>query len=238
MHERQFREQVTRFFTAMKDAERGDVSWHIPIYRGSEPVARLRPVGRDFCDVEVDLIACWRNQNREAFLTSSVSTRDSARSWLELQIINRADRILFLAETPDGAPFGHIGLTNFNFQIGSCELDNWIRGRGLGIRGGMTLAIRRLMDWVFFDLGAQIQRARVFSNNSNVLQIHHGNGLREEKRVPLVCIEENSTRRWVEAPDLCRGPERDLVYLRIHRQGYEALNVPDSVVRGMSVRVQ
>lgn len=222
----QFRDRILTSFEALKRGEAEDNIYLLPIFHGNEPVARLRPLGRGYRDEELDLMAEWRNQNRGAFLTFVTSTRESTRRWLEGQILARPDRILFLAELPSGVPFGQIGLTNFDFETGGCELDNWIRGQGVGIRGGMNLAIRRLMDWVFLDLGAASQLARVFSDNQLVLDLHHRNGLREEKRVALVRVVEESLTRWVEAPELAKGPERDLVYLRIGREGYRALNVP------------
>lgn len=105
--------------------------------------------------------------------------------------------------------------------------DKCIRGHGVAIKNGMTAAIQRLMDWVFLDLEAESMLARVFSDNRAVLLLHRRNGLREEKRVLLVRIDEGDSTRWVESPEMpAAETSRQIVYLRIARRGYRPLNVP------------
>ena len=165
--------------------------------------------------------------NREAFLTWTTSTAKSTTRWLTQQILQREDRILFLAETLDGLAFGQVGITNFDFARKACELDNWIRGRAGSIKGGMMLAIQSLMDWVFFALKSDIAYARVFSENVGVTNRHMQNGLRIVKRVALRRIDEEDRCRWVEMEEDTTEPaQKYLVYLEVNHSVYKRLNHP------------
>lgn len=220
----EFKERVVTIFKSMKfEFHKRPDELAIPIYQQGNIIARLRPVHVNFTPQEVKLLAEWRNQNREAFLTWVTSTEESTRKWLLEQILLREDRILFFAETLDGVHFGQIGLTNFDFSLKSTELDNWIRGKGGLIKGGMMLAIRSLMDWVFSFLNANSIYARVLSDNEKVINLHMQNGLRVVKRVPLQRVDEGNIIRWIEMEENTGTCEKYLVYQRIDREEYMRL---------------
>ncbi len=213
-------EEAAAVLRALKSGAPG-----IPFFAEGREAGSLRPLTNGATDREIGLLVDWRNRNRDRFLTWIDSTPASARRWLDEAILARHDRLLFLVETPEGEPFGQVGLTNFEAEERACELDNWIRGPGAGVRGGMTMAIRALMDFCFRTLGAQRVRARVFADNPHVVDLHRGNGLRVMRTMPLRRIDRDGSVTWSEEEGLA-GAEKSLVHLEASRDGYAPLNHP------------
>jgi RimJ/RimL family protein N-acetyltransferase len=228
----EFKKRTIRIFREMKfEYEKRPDDLMIPVYRHGNVIARLRPIHHRFNLHEIELLKKWRNRNREAFLTWTTSTERSTRRWITQQILPREDRILLLAETLDGVAFGQVGLTNFDFARKACELDNWIRGKGGWIKGGMMLAIQSLMDWVFFTLKADITYARVFSENVGVINRHMQNGLRIVKCTALRRVDDTEGCRWVEIEkEGSEAAQKYLVYLELIRGGYRRLNHPAEAI--------
>ena len=195
-----FKERVVTTFRTMKlDFDLHPDKLTIPVHKQGRSIARLRPVHVNVAPQEITLLMEWRNQNREAFFSWFVATEHGTRDWLKDQILSREDRILFLVETLDGVPFGHIGLTSFDFSSKTCEIDNVLRGRDEFIKGGMSAALRALINWVFIYLGANSVYLRVLADNRHAIDFYKSSGLRIVKRVPLQRVDEDNLVRWVEA---------------------------------------
>lgn len=217
--DQEFQEKVITTLRAMKfePAKRPD-ELAIPVYQQGNVVVRLHPIHANFTPEEVQLLVEWRNQNSEAFLTWITATEEGTKKWLTERILSRDDRILFFVETLDGVPFGHIGLTNFDFSLKACEIDNVIRGKAELNKGGMTFAFQTLMNWVFFFLDANSAYLRVFSNNERALRFYIRNGFRMVRQVPLRRVEEGNMIRWVESEeDNGSVFEKYVVYLKTDR---------------------
>ncbi len=211
-----FRDRILAAFRTLK--ERGGPA--IPVSHGGNTVAWLRPLSCQFTASEVALLVAWRNRHREAFLTWAPVTEASTRRWVTEQILARADRVLFLVETADGIPFGQMGLANVDFAARAVEVDNVLRGRADLLRGGMSLALRALLDWLFFDLGGEVAYLRVLADNRRALDFYTRNGFRFLKKVPLKRVSAENGIRWVELTEDVTEAERYLLYLAIHRDGY------------------
>ncbi len=176
----------------------------IPVYGGGKPVAYLRPVPDRLEGVaarDAELITEWRNQYRESFLTWFTATEEQTRKWLMEQVITKEDRILFMVQTVDAVPIGHMGLTNFDFSRRCCEHDYLVRGRFTGPPEAIILAEKALLDWIFSELKIRKVIARVFSDNYPVIKLHESCGFKVIKHVPLRQIEETDCTRWVEATE-------------------------------------
>lgn len=104
-------------------------------------------------------------------------------------MIDIEDRILFLVETTDGIPFGHIGLFRG-------EADNFIRGRNDLVKGGMTPALKTMLSWAFTELELNELYLRVFSDNKNAKAYYERCGFKEIGLIPLRKIEKPESTRW------------------------------------------
>lgn len=198
----EFRRKVVTTFHTMKfdSRDRPNESW-IPIYNRGELILHLRPVPAvpgGVATNDARLISEWRNDHRESFFTWFTSTEESTRRWIREQVTPREDRILFMIQPPTGAPIGHVGLTNFDFRMRTCECDNVIRGVDGVVPGALTFACKTLLQWVFSYLGAESVTLRVFSDNIRAVNLYERCGFRVVGRVPSKRIDEAGTIRWVE----------------------------------------
>jgi RimJ/RimL family protein N-acetyltransferase len=224
--DREFKERVVTTFRAMKFAfDKSPDELTVPIYQKGNVVARLRPVHAGFTPQEVKLLMEWRNQNREAFFTWFTATERGTERWLTEQILAREDRILFFIETLDRIPFGHIGLTNFDFVSKACEVDNVLRGRNEFIRGGMSFALQALVNWIFTVLGVNLVYLRVFSDNQRALNFYTRNGFEIVSRVPLRRVEDGDVIRWVETEEAGTVFEKYALYLRMESDKYAGIGM-------------
>lgn len=215
----EFKERVITTFRSMKFefVKHPDVLT-IPFYQQGHARGRLRPLHANFTSEDVRLLVEWRNQNREAFFTWIIATEEGTEKWLREQILHREDRLLLFIETLNGVPFGHIGLTNFDFSSKACEIDNVLRGKAEFIRGGMSAALQALVNWVFVVLNANSVYLRVFCDNHRAVDFYKRNGLRIVKRVPLRRIDEGNMIRWIEAEEEFEEDfERYVLYLSMER---------------------
>jgi RimJ/RimL family protein N-acetyltransferase len=215
-----FRENVVMSLRVLKfEFNKRPDELAIPIYQQGHTIGRLRPVHVYPPAEEIRLLMEWRNENREAFFSWFTATEEETEKWLTEQILAREDRILFFIETLDHRPFGHIGLTNFDYSTKACEIDNVLRGTTEFIKGGMSVALQALINWVFIGLRANSIYLRVFSDNQRALGFYTQGGFEMVKQVPFRRMKDGNVTRWVEAREDDRGVfEKYVSYLRIVRE--------------------
>lgn len=225
--DQEFRERVLTSLRALKfDFDLRPEELAIPIARQGCVVGRLRPIHANFTFEDIRLLVEWRNQNREAFFSWFTATEEGTGKWLREQILAREDRILFFIETLEGMPFGHVGLTNFDFSIKACEVDNVLRGKSGFVKGGMSIALQALVNWVFTVLGASLVYLRVFSDNRRALDFYMRIGFELVKRVPLRRVEDGKATRWVEAEEGVEAVfEKYVSYLKVERAKYAGVEI-------------
>ena len=158
---------------------------------------------------DAELLTEWRNQYREFFLTDFTATVQRTQAWL-LKSGSDPSRILFMIETEDGSPFGHVGLCNLRPAEAYAELDNVIRGAD-GPRGAMTAAVTTLCEWAGSSLGVTALWVRVMSDNPAV-GFYEKVGFRRAYDVALEFLSDGSQGLWMERPDR-RTADRYLRYM-------------------------
>lgn len=192
-------------------------AYSIPVFDSNFQIASLVPVTSKIIAADkkiVSLAAKWRNQHRESFTTWISATSESTENWIRDQIINREDRILFLIHK-DGAYVGHIGLTNFDFEAKTCEIDNVLRGRSDLLRGGMTLALKALLGWCFDELKLSSVFLKVFADNHKAVALYHRCGFKLVQKVPLRRVENKDRVDWIEVTDEQAKAEKFLAYMSV-----------------------
>src|SRR5258706_15736980 len=102
------------------------VRWELALLKGTstqdELVERSLAVGEDegllvpVCELHaaddrlISTLASWRAENSSAFATRFPVTSEGTRTLLRSQVLEAADRILFLVHDREGRPIGHVGL--------------------------------------------------------------------------------------------------------------------------------
>lgn len=184
--------------------------------------AGLRPVDAsvlDPNDPRLPLIMTWRRENRESFFTWVTVTEEGTRRWLATQVLERPDRILFMAEF-DGTSFGHLGLTNFDFEKRTCEIDNVLRGNKNVFPGGMRASLQALLQWTFATLECAGITLRVFADNARAIRLYESSGFRTTQIVPVNAVTAGDETRWIESPPDSGNPsQRHVAHMEMRRVG-------------------
>jgi len=131
---------------------------------------RLRPLQSNPEHIairDIELLTQWRNQNHGRFLTDFEATPERTFRWLTVTAGPDLTRILFMLDSSDGRPFGHVGLCEIDPTRQYAELDNIVRGEG-GPPGAMRAAVMSLTDWARNSLGLDHLAVRVMADNPAV----------------------------------------------------------------------
>lgn len=146
----------------------------------------------------ISLLAVWRKKNQEWFPAQFTVTESGTQKWLQKQVIENPERILFMIKT-DGKYIGHIGLYRFNHKDKTVEIDNIIRGNS-AVPGIMTAAIEAMMHWAETELSTKGFYLQTHSDNEPALALYERLGFREITRIPLVKKKFEDRTEWVELP--------------------------------------
>lgn len=197
-----FDTHVISTFESIKDETYKRNDFNVPIYRNDMQIALLKPITKSYLEDNkynreiIRSLAEWRNSAASWYPTIFKVTEEGTKKWLEDQVIGAKDRLLFMAETLDGIPFGHMGLYRG-------EADNFLRGRKDILNGGMTLGLSAMLNWAFCDLELKELHLRVFSDNQRAINFYKRCGFKEISKIPLEKIEEGNRIKWEELPENC-----------------------------------
>jgi RimJ/RimL family protein N-acetyltransferase len=187
-----FREKVCETYAFLKSAHtpKSVADRQLPLvgYEGD-----LVPVGEyhaKYRDLIADL-AAWRLVNTWAYPTQFQPTYESTDSWLRTQVLDVADRVMFLVrDRATDTIVGHVGFAQALDENKSVKLDNCMRGVKTGYPGIMSCALRALISWAEHCLGAEVIRVPVFRDNIHMLAFLERIGFQHAELLPLRRHEE------------------------------------------------
>lgn len=172
----------------------------IPVYGSKAEIqGYLRPVTKDYKVTVPDcakLLAKWRNENSGT--SRLFATPRSTEKWLDNSVLEREDRILFLIIAADEEKIGHIGLSAFDYQEKSCELDAVIRGVKAGYPGMMTFAMNTLIDWSLTRLKIRQLNLRVLVGNAHAIEFYEKNCFIKLRELPVYRFTLEDVETWME----------------------------------------
>lgn len=217
----QFNKSVIKLFNEIKTncSVLGN-DFFIPVLDNGVVVAKLIPVtnrhlfSNDKNNELLDLFMRWRASASGIGFDIFLVTFEGTKKWLREQVIDKPDRLLFILETIDGIPFGHMG-----FYRG--EADNFIRGKDL-VKGGMTLALKAMLQWAFNVAGIKELYLRVFADNQKAIKLYERCGFKVIDRIPLKKEVRDNTIKWEEMKKMDKTPiDRyfNLMYLTNVKEG-------------------
>lgn len=159
----------------------------INISDGEKKLGYLQPITKDVVsqDDNVQLISQWRDQSQEWFPSQFKVTVSGTKKWLETDLLQKHDRILYFVCNCDGEKIGHVGLNRFDYHERTCELDNIIRGVGAH-KGIMQKACQALLQDAIKRYDLKTIYLKVFSDNYKAIGLYEKLGFVEIQRVPLV----------------------------------------------------
>ncbi len=196
----EFDEKIEDIFGSIKEETYRGGYFSVPVYKEKVQIAVLDPITkRHLGDTKenrelIRFLSECRELASAWYPSIFKVTEEGTKKWLKYQVIDVEDRILFIAETIDGVPFGHMG-----FYRG--EADNFIRGRMDVLSGGMTYALNAMLKWAFCDLDLKDLYLRVFSDNYRAIAFYKRCSFKEIDKIPLRKIENRGIIKWEEIPE-------------------------------------
>lgn len=197
----------------------GDELSQIPITNGSLLAGYLKPVTIWYANEHpeyLSLLSEWRRENPIGFASIFDISDDRTKYWIENILLRREDRILFMIYGLGSKALGHIGLSSFNFEEPSCEIDNVIRGVKNESGGIMTFALKSVIKWCFDVLKVRKIYLKVLSDNLHAINYYHKNGFADQYEIPLYKVMLEDEIKWVEEKQFeSQKPDRFYVYMKL-----------------------
>jgi len=189
----EYNERVRKNFGILKDIYRLDILFSKCISLDNDqgfllPMCKLQATDKSL----IEILSKWRNENSFAFFSHFKVTFSGTSNWLQSQIINRKDRILFLLIDKYGNRIGHLGFTNSINDKEEMEIDSVLCGVKRVDKGIMSNAIIALIKWAQETIMPRIIFLRVFSDNEKAIKFYKGVGFKIVEKIPLrKCVEHD-----------------------------------------------
>lgn len=159
----------------------------IPIeeYQGHEALGYLLPTNFGHLKNEsvLESMTNWRSSNQHAYTGRFNPTVEKTAVWLNSQVLNNPDRLLFLVANREGNPIGHLGLA-VNETQGTMEIDNVVRGE-ISSPGLMGLAMATLERFAESELSVESLSLRVLGSNEKALRFYSNCGYSTISETPV-----------------------------------------------------
>jgi len=131
------------------------------------------------------MMAKWRRNNPQGFATRFRVTDEGTLTYLQEQVIDNPQRVLFLIMDEDDRPVGNLGFVRSKVLGLPTELDNGVRGEPAP-RGLMRSAFIALLGWMADNISMDPVVFRVMGSNHRALRIYESFGVREINRINLI----------------------------------------------------
>lgn len=159
----------------------------IPVKGGSAgpPAGYLLPVNNGHVrnEIVVECLTRWRRENQHAYTGRFFPTKERTVSWLQSQVLENSNRMLFLVADCDGTLIGHMGLA-INQDSGDIEVDNVVRGES-NAPGLMGLGLKALENFAESELSLESISLRVLLSNARAVKFYSKLGYRITAELPV-----------------------------------------------------
>jgi len=163
----------------------------------------------------VETFSRWRANAADGFPNRFTVTVKGTGIWLNRQVLEVKDRILFLIQDSAGRPYGHLGLMHLLESPGRAVIDGVIRGEISGDRSGiMKKSMRTVIEWAFRSLGLHALDIHVLNDNIRALRLYTVLGFVPATLIPLQEKQGNGRVDWVEI-DAAGKADRFLLKLEL-----------------------
>lgn len=191
-----FKESIISKIRKIKESEKFELLLHDQTEKDLKLVCVTKNYENEIPNL-IYLLTKWRNENQEGFACKFVSTEERTKKWLENLVLNREDRILFLVYYGDNI-IGHLGLSSFDFESRTCEIDNVVRGINATAPGIMGKSVLKLSEWAYDYLCQNDVLLRVLEGNNHAVDFYKYLGFHIIEKIPLYRFTDNTGVYWKE----------------------------------------
>ena len=168
----------------------------------------------------IQQLKSWRSENQNAFLRVFNVTIAGTLSWLKKGVLEREDRLLFLVNDIYGETIGHVGISSFNFEKKTCEIDNIVRGKVSSQSKVMESAVKGLLTWIFEKIEPECIELRVFNFNTKALALYYRLGFQLDALYPLEKTAKGDEIEWIDSDNKIDG---FFISMKLTKENYVAL---------------
>ena len=186
----------------------------IPLTRGMFllPVSRMHLKDSNL----IELLTSWRNENVHVYPTQFVATTSGTRKWMEHNLLNVLDRILFLVVDDTGQAIGHIGFNNCINSDMDFEIDNVIRGKSTEkSRGIFSEALKVMIEWARKLMTIESFSLRVMNDNYKAISFYKKNGFIEYSEIALIKTLEEGVVNYKQVIN-ANSPDKVLLKMTLN----------------------
>jgi perosamine synthetase len=193
----------------------------------------LIPVGQYLLkDLDtIDLFVKWRNFNVDACSTRFKADRESAKIWLQDQIINATSTILFLVTSAQGRTVGHMGLTSIDNPSHNLKIDNVARWEDNLPPNTFSDCLNVLIEWVRTSIYTEGITVNVLSSDTRSISFFRKNNFREANVLPMSADHSSAENllNLVASAQSGKDCATETMLEMRHEENLEGF-VPDSII--------
>jgi RimJ/RimL family protein N-acetyltransferase len=192
-----FKEQTIDTIQTYKNSGYGDIKIYSPNKKG----LYITPITFDCINKKsiISKLTKWRQENQHGFSSIFEVTDSRTKKWIKQALLDREDRLLFMVYDDFSNMIGHLGISSFNFENLTCEIDNVVRGEVSEQKKVMHTASMVLISWIKDNLKPNKIKLRVLNDNSNALSLYYRLGFKLNSLHPLQKIDSESATEWVKS---------------------------------------
>lgn len=149
----------------------------------------------------IKLLSNWRRSSEHAFLKVFEVTESGTETWLKKGVIDNPYRLMFWVVSDDGQKVGHIGVSSFNFEENSCEIDNVIKSSDCSEKGLFYSVTNTLINWIQNEIQPKKIKLRVFSDNVPAISLYSRCGFKPVDIIKFKKVTASDYVEWIESDD-------------------------------------
>jgi len=177
----------------------------------------------DLSQDTIELIARWRNENKNWFLSRINATKKGTKQWIQ-NIIKNPDRLLFIIY--HGVEMiGHIGVFHYDAKKNTAEIDSVLKAVSGSNPKLMENVLCTMFDWMFNDLKLSKVQLRVFTDNNKAINLYKRVGMSTIASIPLKKTVTSDGWVWneIQLTDDDKFTERHLSVMEISKETFKKL---------------
>ncbi|MBU0061820.1 GNAT family N-acetyltransferase [Vibrio anguillarum] len=147
----------------------------------------------------IRLLSEWRKASEHAFLKVFEVTDTGTAKWLESGVLHNPLRLMFWVEDSKGRKLGHIGVSSFDSEELSCEVDNVIKSPLCNDKGIFTDVLECLINLVKLEFSPKKIKLRVFSENIKAISLYDRLGFKPIDIVTFTKVVGKDYIEWIES---------------------------------------
>ena len=148
----------------------------------------------------VEILARWRNENTEYFITQIPTNLIKTRAWLKANFTDDSSNILFIVfDRLENRAAGHIAISMQENHPASFVIHSVLRGEQSSVESLMQDALNETLRYCQHSLGGRIFFANCFETSKPALNLYKRLKFSERGFIYLIKTSVRGGHKWVKS---------------------------------------